>query len=160
TFEIEGPGNSFDGVTVATGTTVTIQDGASLSLANTIHDVGTIALDSSGQATSLEISGDVTVDSGGAITLSDDTHNSIISDGHTATLHNHVSISGSGTIGDGSGGHLTLDNFDTIKATGSAALILDTGATAIVNEATTGVLAADFGGTLVLKSNITNDGEI
>src|ERR1700754_2541960 len=83
-----------------------------------------MALGASGHFTGLMISGNVSLTGGGKVTMTDDAHNFIVSDGSDATLTNSDTISGAGTIGDG---HLTLVNDGTIDATGSHALIIDTG---------------------------------
>ena len=133
-----------------------VQDGGTIELVNDTITGGQINLGSTGTATALEIAGTVTL-TGGTVTLTDDAHNAIISDGAAAELINYDPISGAGTVGDG---NLTLDNFATIDATDATPLILDTGANAIINEATTGILEASSGGTLDIESNVTNDGQV
>ena len=61
-------------------------------------------------------------------------------------------ISGAGQLG---GGSLTLDNQGLIDADGANALVIDTGANAIVN---TGTLMASGAGGLVLASAVTGGG--
>src|SRR4029079_17047361 len=116
--------NTLDGVAILAGTTVHVTDNTALELAGTIPLSGSVALDSTGDATQLKISGSVVLDGGGQVTLSDDANNSIVSDGSAATLANFHLISVAGTIGDI---HLTLVNSGTIEATGAHPLIIDTG---------------------------------
>ena len=135
---------------------VLVQDGGTVVLVNDTITGGQINLSSTGSATDLEIAEVVTL-TGGTVTLSDNAQNAIVSNGAAAELINYDSISGAGTIGDG---NLTLDNFAAIDATDASPLILDTGANAIINEATTGILEASSGGTLDIESNVTNDGQV
>ena len=116
-------------MTIATGTTVKVTDNTALDLKGTIANSGTIALNSSGDTTQLKISGSVLLNGSGHVTLTDNTHNSIVSDGSAATLSNSNTITGAGTIGDTL---LTLVNNGTIDATGTNALTIDTG----INTAT------------------------
>ncbi len=160
--------DALNGVTIAHGTTVTVTDGTTLDLVGTITDTGTIVLASSGHATQLEISGAVPLVGGGNVTMTDNTHNSIVSDGLTATLTNNVTISGAGTIGDS---HLTLINNGTIDATGANPLVIDTGVNSTtpaglvvgniqVTNNTGATLEASAGTTLKIEDNVLNDGTI
>ncbi len=97
-----GNSNELDNVTIAKGTTVDVTDSSTLKLADTITDIGTISLDSTGHATGLEISGNVSLTGGGHIVMSDNSHNFIVSDGAAAKLINSDTITGAGTIGDSS----------------------------------------------------------
>jgi hypothetical protein len=158
--------NTFSGVSIANSTTVTVTDNTTLELKGTIADAGTIALGSSDHATQLEISGSVFLNGSGHVTLSDNTHNAIVSDGSAATLNNSDTIAGAGTIGDA---HLTLFNSGLIEATGTHALIIDTGVDPVsgpvvgnllVTNTSTGVLEAAPGHTLQIDDNVQNDGLI
>jgi fibronectin-binding autotransporter adhesin len=159
--------NEFNGVSVAAGTTVGVSDGNALDLVGTITDAGKIALNSSSDTTKLEITGHVSLTGGGNVTMDDSFHNFIVSDGSAATLTNSDTISGAGTIGDS---HLTLVNDGTIDATGSHALIIDTGSnfftsTGIVGSLQVtnnvgGVLEASSGSTLLIEDNVLNNGLI
>ncbi|MGB7603219.1 MAG: hypothetical protein WBM24_23150, partial [Candidatus Sulfotelmatobacter sp.] len=104
----------------------------------------------------------------GHVTLTDNTHNSIVSDGLAlATLTNSNTITGAGTIGDT---QLTLINSGTIDATGTNALIIDTGtntSTAVgsvgsltVRNNAGGILEASAGHTLQIDDNVLNNGLI
>jgi autotransporter-associated beta strand protein len=160
--------NTLEGsVTIAGGTTVSVTDGTTLHFVGAISDAGTIALGASGHFTGLEISGNVSLTGGGNVTMANDTHNFIASDGSAATLTNSDTISGAGTIGDS---HLTLVNNGTIDATGSHALIIDTGVNSftsgglvgnlLVTNNISGVLEASAGHTLLIDDNVLNSGLI
>jgi hypothetical protein len=132
-------------VTVNHGT-ITVGDGAELPLSGTIDNVGLIAIDSTGDQSVLQLTGDgATLDGGGHVTMSGDAE--ITGTGPSDVLTNvDNTISGSGQIGTGDG-NLTLVNeaHGVINAdVAGAALVLDTGH-AIVNA---GLLEATNGGVL------------
>jgi hypothetical protein len=137
---------------------MTIGDGAMLPLSGIIDNTGTIALEGSGDDTLLQlIQTGVTLKGGGQVILSDDDHNIIAGTASNVTLDNVDNlISGAGQIGQGS---LTLSNEDrgTIDATGSHALVIDTGTNAIVNS---GTLEATGTGGLFVNSAVQNSGNI
>jgi hypothetical protein len=130
-----------------------ISNGATLPLDGTIDNSGTIAVNSTGDATSLQIgAGALTLQGGGNLTLSDSDQNFIGASSAGTTLVNlDNTIAGAGHIGDGS---LTLVNDGTINATGSNALVIDTGSNAVANH---GTLEAD-GGMLIVRSDVTGGG--
>ena len=101
-----------------------VSDGAVLPLCGTIDNTGTIALNSSGDHTELQIVGDgVTLEGGGQLILSDNAANIIVGTGPSDTLTNvDNTISGAGQIGSGDG-TLTLVNeaHGTIEANVAAA---------------------------------------
>ena len=141
-------GSGLDGVTIASGTTVAVISDSFLGLADTIDNLGTIAL--YGSATALSIYDTVTLTGGGSVTLGG---GAILSSNSAAHLINYDTISGSGfiTLIDG------LVNYGTIEATG--------GTFEIVLNATTvnaGTLSAAADGTLFLYGGpLTNtDGTI
>ena len=82
-----------------------VSDGAMLPLGGTIDNSGTIALNSSGDQTELQIIGDgVTLEGGGQLTLSDSDANTIVGTSPGSTLTNvDNTISGAGQIGIGDG---------------------------------------------------------
>ena len=132
-----GPGATLDGVTIDNSGVVHIEDGATLSLADTVtlQDGGAVVLLSSGDPTMIV---GPSPDSG------------------SAELDNvDNNISGSGTIGDGKG-TLTLHNETggTIDAnvSGGSTLTLNTGST-IIND---GLLEATNGGNLVIDDSVNN----
>ena len=138
--------------------TMTVSDGAMLPLDGTIDNTGTIALNSTGDETDLQIIGDgVTLQGGGYLTLSD-SHENIIFGTNSATTLTNVdnTISGAGQIGIGDG-NLTLVNetHGTIDANISGGtLTLDTGHT-ITND---GILEATNGGTLQIDDPVSGGG--
>ena len=138
--------------------TMTVSDGAVLPLGGIIDNTGTIALNSTGDATELQIIGDgVTLQGGGYLTLSDSHENIIFGTSAATTLTNvDNTISGAGQIGIGDG-NLTLVNeaHGTIGANISGGtLTLDTGHT-ITND---GVLEATNGGTLQIDDAVSGGG--
>ncbi len=173
---LSGPGtiatvsgaDTLNGVAIASGTTIKVTDNTALDLKGTIVNSGTIALNSSGDFTQLKISGNVSLNgASGHMTLTDNINNFIVSDGLAATLTNSNTITGAGTIGDTL---LTLVNNGTIDATGTHALIIDTGINTptgaglvgnltVINNAGA-ILEASAGSTLDIDDNVTNFGVI
>ncbi|WP_342710725.1 VCBS domain-containing protein [Bradyrhizobium sp. B124] len=135
---------------------MTIGDGAMLPLSGVIHNTGEIDLQASGDDTLLQlIQTGITLNGGGHVVLSDDDHNVIAGTASNVTLDNVDNvISGAGQIGQGS---LTLSNEGIIDATGTHALVIDTGANLIAND---GTLEATGAGGLVLASAVANSGLI
>ena len=133
-----------------------VSDGAVLPLSGTIDNTGTIALNSTGDQTELQIVGDgVTLEGGGQVTLSGAAV--IIGTGAAAVLTNvDNTISGAGQIGSGDG-TLTLINetHGTIDANvAGGTFTLETGTT-ITNN---GVLETLNGGTLQILDPVTGSG--
>jgi hypothetical protein len=138
--------------------TMAIGDGATLPLSGTIDNTGIIALNSTGDATELQIIGDgLTLQGGGQLTLSGDDANAIVGTGSNSTLTNvDNTISGAGQIGSGDG-TLTLVNeaHGTIDANvAGGTLTLETGTT-ITND---GILEATNGGTLQIDDPVIGNG--
>jgi hypothetical protein len=133
---------------------LTISDSAILPVGGTIDDTGTIALNAAGNETDLEILvRGATLTGGGQVVLSDDGQNAVFGGDASAVLDNvDNTISGAGQLGNG---QLTFRNEGTIKATGANALVIDTGANAIIN---TGTLTASGGGGLVVNSAVSGGG--
>ncbi len=100
TIETMGGVNTFDDVAIASATTVDITDNTVLDLTGLITNSGVIALNSSGDATELQVFGDALLEGSGQIVLTDNAQNAIVSDGSAATLINANTIAGAGTIGD------------------------------------------------------------
>jgi FecR protein len=165
--------STFEGVAIASATTVSVTDDTVLDLSGAIVNTGIIALNSSGDATQLEISGNVLIEGSGQVALTDNANNAIVSDGSSAMLTNSNTITGAGTIGDA---FLTLVNDGTINATGENPLIIDTGANTAtsagpegshwsvgsleVTNDSSGVLEASAGHTLQIDDNVLNNGLI
>jgi hypothetical protein len=135
---------------------MTVNDGAMLPLGGTINNTGTIALASTGDGTDLEILvKSASFEGGGHLMLSDDSHNVIFGGSPDATLINvDNTIAGAGQIG---AGQLTLVNEGTIVASGTNALVIDTGSNVVVN---TGTLEATGSGGLVIDSAVANAGHL
>jgi hypothetical protein len=136
--------------------TMTIGDGAILPLSGVINNTGTIAVDSAGKTTTLElVQHGITLEGGGHLTLSDSDQNLISASASGVTLTNlDNTISGAGQIGDW---QMTLENSGTIIANGTHALLIDTGSNAVVNS---GTLEATGSGGLFVNSDISNSGQI
>ncbi|MBZ9754574.1 adhesin, partial [Mesorhizobium sp. ESP6-5] len=134
--------------------TMTIGDGALLPLSGIINNSGLISLDSAGGDTLLQvIQHGVTLQGGGQILLSDSAANMISGTGPDVTLVNvDNTISGAGQLG---GGMLSLDNQGTIIATGSHALVIDTGGSVVTNS---GTLEATGSGGLTVAGGLANSG--
>jgi hypothetical protein len=142
-------------VTDVTGT-MTIGDGAMLPLSGDINNTGTIAFNSGGNGTLLQlIQYGINLHGSGQIVLSDDDGNAISGTSQGVTLNNiDNTISGAGQLG---AGELDLVNSGMINATGSHSLMVDTGSNVIEN---TGTLASTGSGGLVVNSAIDNSGLI
>jgi hypothetical protein len=134
--------------------TMTIGNGAMLPLSGIIDNSGTIALAGAGSQTLLQvIQTGITLQGGGHVVLSDDASNLIAGTLASVGLVNvDNSISGAGEIG---GGTLSLDNRGTITATGSHALVIDTGDNPVLNSGTLG--ATGSGGLMVIGA-VDNSG--
>jgi hypothetical protein len=134
--------------------TMTIGDGAMLPLSGNITNSGTIALNSVGDETDLQIvQHGITLDGHGQVILSDNAGNSISGTGPDVTLLNgDNTISGAGRIGEG---HLTLVNDGSIVADGVNRLEIDTGSNPVTNA---GTLEATGAGGLVVQSAVDNSG--
>jgi VCBS repeat-containing protein len=135
---------------------ITIGDGALLPLSGIINNAGTIALHSAGNETHLQlVQYGMTLQGGGQLILSDSGENFISGTIPSVTLTNaDNTISGAGQLG---AGQMALVNDGTIIATGSDALIIDTGANVVTN---TGTLAATGSGELIVNGDIANSGLI
>jgi hypothetical protein len=165
--------STFEGVAIASATTVSVTDDTVLDLSGAIVNTGIVALNSSGDATQLEISGNVLIEGSGQVALTDNVNNAIVSDGSSAMLTNSNTITGAGTIGDD---FLTLVNDSTINATGENPLTIDTGAnsatsagpegshwsvgTLEVTNDSPGILEASAGHTLQIDDDVLNNGLI
>ncbi|RWB71506.1 MAG: adhesin [Mesorhizobium sp.] len=153
-----GAGNFvFDQTPVVNNTgTMTLGDGALLPLSGTVNNSGLISLNSTGDDTLLQvIQHGVTLQGGGQVVLSDNAANFISGTGPDVTLINvDNTISGAGQLGDGM---LSLDNKGTIVATGTNALVIDTGGSVVVNS---GMLEATGSGGLVVAGGLANSGTL
>jgi hypothetical protein len=136
--------------------TMALSDGALLPLSGTVNNSGVIALNSTGSETLLQvIQHGVTLQGGGQVLLSDNAANVISGTGPDLALVNvDNTISGAGQLGDGM---LGLDNRGTIIASGTNALVIDTGGSVVINS---GTLAATGMGGLVVAGGVANSGMI
>ena len=121
-----------------------IGDGGSTTLEGTIKNTGFFQLESTGTATNLMVSGNVTLNGGGTINLFSPT--AIISGatGKDTLINVDNTIEGSGTIGN----TMALNNQGTIEANQSATTLNLQVSNASTNS---GILEATSGGTLVLN---------
>jgi hypothetical protein len=128
-----------------------LSNGSVMPLSGTVENSGTIALDAQGSTTELQIiQHGITLQGGGSLVLSDSAHNIISGTGGDVVFTNvDNTISGAGQI------HMSLVNQGTINASGSNALEIDTGASAIVNS---GTLESSGSGGLVLRGDVSNSG--
>jgi hypothetical protein len=175
---IAGQDGTLEGVTIGSGSTVTVANAGTLNLQGTIADAGTIAVNATGGATDLVVaSSGTTLSGGGSVILADSPWSAIVGAGPGAVLTNSGdTIAGAGSIGTGDG-TLTLVNKGTIDATGTTnSLVLDTGSIVLTNTETiestgaagleilntavsnTGTIAAETGVTLLDDSTIANTG--
>jgi hypothetical protein len=152
---------TLDDVTIASGSTIQVDDHTSLTLQDTVDDNPTITNNGTitliqGCDPSLIVNGDITLAGSGTVVLSGDT-DSIVGAGKgddTDTLSSANTIEGAGTIG---GEGLVFSNLagGIVDADVSGhTLVLDTGST--VNNA--GTLEATNGGILEIDDNVCNIG--
>ncbi len=133
---------------------IIIGDGAKLPLSGMIENTGLIELNSTGEETNLQlIQSGATLHGSGQIVLSDSDANIISGTSSSVTLNNQDNtISGAGQLGNG---ELSLINSGTIDATGTHALVIDTGANMVLNS---GLLEASGSGGMTVVSSIANSG--
>ena len=146
-------GSLLQGATISAGSTVTVLNNTSLTLAGTLSDAGTVLVASAGNYTALRASGAVTLQ-GGTVQLSDNFENRITSDGTASTLTNAGTIQGAGRLGDGDG-NLAFVNQGVVSATGGNALTLNSPGAAVIN---TGTLQATGTGGLQVQGDMANNG--
>jgi hypothetical protein len=133
-----------------------IGNGAILPLGGVVDNAGAIGLNSTGDATDLEIlANGAVLQGGGQVTLSDNSQNVIYGASANATLTNvDNTIVGAGEIGEA---QLTLINEGTIDADGTSALVIDTGTNVVVNG---GTIEATAAGGLTVNSAVANSGDL
>ena len=152
-FEVAAPGGALQ-ADVENDATVTVQGDAVLTIANTLSNVGTVALHGFFDGTlhhgaTLAPRGDMTLHGTGAVTLRDPA-DTITSFTNADTLENASgTIMGAGQLG---GGNLNLTNFATIDANvPGAALVVNPGTGTLISI---GMMQASGGGTLVLAGSV------
>ena len=133
---------------------IVINDGAIMPFTGLLNNTGTVTLDAHGSSTELEIiQHGLSLQGGGQVVLSDDAGNGIFAAAASITLTNvDNTISGAGQLGEG---QMTLINEGTIIASGTNALVIDTGTNIIINS---GTLEATGAGWLVINSSVENSG--
>ncbi len=126
---------------------VQVNNGVTLTLVGSIHNIGTIDVNASTASTGLSINdGDVTLTGGGTIILSDDVDNRVTGNNAANRLINEDNtIEGAGNIGNNSIGLL---NRSLIDANATATLTVDPSSTGVVNA---GTIRATGGGILKLN---------
>ena len=145
----------FDQVPVTHNTgNMVLGNGSIMPISGIVENSGTIALDSTGSPTELQIvQHGLTLQGGGSLSLSDSSANIVTGTSTDVVLTNvDNTISGAGHLGAGS---MTLVNQGTIIASGTNALEIDTGANTIINS---GTLESTGSGGLVLHSDLSNSG--
>ena len=148
---------TLSGLTLASGTNVNIQNNTNLTLVGTIVNNGNLNLQSAGNGTVLEMSGNVALNGTGTITMSNNVNNLIYGAAGTnvLTLASTQTIQGSGNVGDG---QMTLVNNGIVDANVSNPLTVQTSG----GTTNTNILEATAGGTLNLNGasggSITNTG--
>ena len=135
---------------------ITIGDDAIMPFSGVLNNSGTLTLDGHGYGALLEvIQHGLTLQGGGQVILSDDASNGIFAaDASIALTNEDNTISGAGQLGEG---QMVLVNQGTIIASGSNALVIDTGANVINNS---GTLEATGAGGLVINSSVDNSGTL
>ena len=141
---VGGQSGELSSVTIAGGTTFTVQNNSLATLLGTITNHGTILVSAVGNYTDLRLGGSsVTLTGGGIVQLSNDVNNRIFDPLGSATLVNvNNTIEGAGNIGFGL---MSLDNqaSGTINANQSAGLSLAPNSSGATNE---GLIEATSGG--------------
>jgi hypothetical protein len=162
---LAGTNSTLNGTTIVANTAVQVLDGSTLSLAGTIANHGEIDLESSGDATILAITSNVSLSGSGSIALSDvpgSTTNEILAIGASnvspfklATGTN--TIGGAGAIGNGDGTLVfNVQAGGTLNANGTHSLTIDTGRT-VLNG---GLMEATGSGGLVVQNALLNSGTL
>jgi filamentous hemagglutinin len=144
---------TFDGVTLSAGSTLTLGDGATTTLAGAITNNGNLFQNSTGSNTDVHISGAVTLNGNGTWDLSNNFNNRVYGNGSDALVNGvgHT-IEGSGQFGIGGGGNgFTLTNNGTILANQSTELQLAPGS--VTNN---GTVQVNAGSTMHVEAGFTN----
>jgi hypothetical protein len=163
---ITGGGASFGApasnaaVTIAAASTVQVVDNNILSLYGKVDNLGTLALDSTGDATRIILNAPtVSLTGGGTLLLSDNANNQIFgsnsSDDRLINVNN--TIEGAGVLGINNGNNplaLTNESAGVIDANDSIALVIETGGPTLIND---GLLeATGSGGLVIFGTSVTN----
>ncbi len=153
--------SQLDGTTSAVNNTgvLNIVNNQFLTVIGTIANTGSINLNTTGNTTEMIVgSAGVTLNGGGKVALSNFFNNYILGSGASSTLTNvDNTIAGSGHFGDG---QMTFVNqaAGLIDATGSSALIVNTGASTVKNA---GLMeGTGSGGLLIQSTTVANAGTL
>jgi len=149
-----GTNNTLGGtVDNSAGGVLQIDNDSTLNLQNGSYTkLGTVALNSTVNQTSLVVDGAKVTLSGGTVTMSNSAANYIYGAAKADTLINQESISGAGHIGNG---QMTLTNSGTINSDDSAGMTIQANG----GTKNTGTLEATAGSTLALTGmTVTNTG--
>jgi PEP-CTERM motif len=156
---VAGKTPTLNGVTISTGSTYTQTDGTTSDLTGTITNNGTIALNGGGGKSGvLLLTGNTSVTGGGIVQMTDSTGGGnafVEGNGFTLTNTNNT-ISGTGTIGNGTLGLINNGTIEAATAGGTKTLALN-GTGGVTNNAT---FAAASGAILGIVPSFTNTGTI
>ena len=149
-------------ISIATASSLNILNNQFLTLEGTLTNQGTVALSSVGNDTRLISAGSVTLVGGGVVQLSDNTSNSLMSNGAPAVLINRDNlITGAGQIGNGDRNlAMTNETAGVIDASGDNALQINFNGGTLVNNGTieaTSTISGN-GGLTIVSSTIDNSG--
>ena len=157
---------TFNGANLIDGTaslvtdqaTVSVSDNTALTAQGAIANSGRLMVHATSHVTALTVgSAGLTLSGGGQVILSDNAFNHVLGVTGAATLTNiDNTISGAGQLGDGK---LTLinDAKGTIDATGTMALVINTGAATITNA---GLIEAAGSGGATIKGAVASSGTL
>ena len=157
---IYGQGASLNTLTISTGTTFEMLAGQTVYLNGTITNNGNIFLNTASYGDTLNIATNTTLTGGGSVTLSNDSGNVITTGTPGTTLTNvNNTISGVGSIGNGSGLNIVNDASGIIDANVSGGTLTINPYNNTVGTTTNlGTLEASNGGILTVENTVTNTG--
>jgi hypothetical protein len=151
--------STLNGVTLSSGSTLTLLNGTATTLEGTFTNNGTIALNSTGNFTDIQLNGAIVLTGTGSLNMTNSPYNRIYGVGTVASdsLTNDQVIQGAGQIGIDNGGYyFALTNNGTIDANQSGGTLQISPSITVANN---GLLEATNGGTLYLYDDTyTNSG--
>lgn len=155
---VAGKTPTLSGVTISPGSTYTQTDGTTSDLTGTITNNGTIALNGGGgKSAVLLLTGNTSLTGGGTVQMTDSTGSgNAFFEGNGFTLTNVNTISGTGTIGNGTLGLINTGTIEAATAGGTEMLALN-GTGGVANN---GTFEASNGATLGIVPSFTNTGTI
>jgi hypothetical protein len=163
-FQAVDRGTTLNGVTIAAGGLVAVDNNEYLFLAGTLSNQGTIQVNSGNNDTRLMIDPGLTLSGGGLVQMSNNINNSIFSNGTSVAFTDlNDTIEGAGTFGDGKM-TLTIGATGTIDANDSNGLTLNTGSNTVGNggvlqSSGSGGLSVTGGGGVANSGTIWADGD-